>query len=417
MTATDTVTATDTAADEEALLAEPLERFGALHAAALRRSGGVIDLSYPNPLVHRDPRAFELLRGLLDGTGQDALQYTPFGGGTVARRKAAAALAARTGVALGYRDLLLTPGATAALNTALAALFAPGDEVLVVTPCWMDYFLYLRRLGLRATAVPSGPDKRLDLDALAAALGPRTAGVIISQPVCPTGVLHDAGELAALARVLETAAARWGRRPVLISDEVHRDQNWGGTAFTSPMRLYPDTVSLYSYGKAWSLQGQRTGYLALGPGLAHAAQVRVRAERALRSLGHCAPTALMQRLVERIAGLTPDCAALRKDQHALRALLTGLGYRIVPGEATAFLYAGCPGGLGDWEFTELLAGRGVIAMPSSLFHEEGYFRLALNVGPERFGEIARSLRAAFEIATANGSPALRRAAPKHAPKN
>ncbi|MFD9595317.1 aminotransferase class I/II-fold pyridoxal phosphate-dependent enzyme [Kitasatospora sp. NPDC059973] len=391
-------------ADEEARLAAPLERFAALHTAALRRSHGVIDLSYPNPLVHRDPRGFELLRTLAGSVGQSELQYTPFGGGTVARRRTAAALSRRLGLRLDHRDLLLTPGATAALSTALAALFAPGDEVLVVTPCWMDYFLYLHRLGLRSRAVPSGPGKRLDPRALAAAIGPDTAGVIISQPVCPTGVLHDGGELAALADALRGAAARFGRAPVLISDEVHRDQSWGGTPFTSPMQVYPDTVSVYSYGKAWSLQGQRTGYLALGPGLREREEVRRRAERALRSLGHCAPTALMQRLVLELADLTPDCRELRGDQLRLRALLTDLGYRVVDAEATAFLYVECPYGLGDREFVDLLAARGLIAMPSELFHDEGHFRLALNTGPDRFDDIGRRLRAALEAARERSRP-------------
>ncbi|MGW2547867.1 hypothetical protein ACWC5I_45125, partial [Kitasatospora sp. NPDC001574] len=63
-------------ADEEARLAAPLERFAALHAATLRGSrGGVVDLSYPNPLVHRDPRGFDLLRTLTASVGQSELQY------------------------------------------------------------------------------------------------------------------------------------------------------------------------------------------------------------------------------------------------------------------------------------------------------------------------------------------------------
>ncbi|MET9402014.1 aminotransferase class I/II-fold pyridoxal phosphate-dependent enzyme [Kitasatospora sp. NPDC002965] len=392
-------------ADEEARLAAPLERFAALHAATLRGSrGGVVDLSYPNPLVHRDPRGFDLLRTLTASVGQSELQYTPFGGGTLARRRTAAALSRRLGLRLGHRDLLLTPGATAALNTALAALFEPGEEVLVVTPCWMDYFLYAHRLGLRARPVPSGAGKRLDLTALAAAIGPDTAGVIISQPVCPTGVLHDADELTGLADTLRAAATRFGRAPVLISDEVHRDQNWGGAPFTSPMQVYPDTVSVYSYGKAWSLQGQRTGYLALGPGLRRREETRVRAERALRSMGHCAPTALMQRLVLELADLDPDCGDLRADQVRLRALMTDLGYRVVGGGATGFLYAECPYGLGGWEFVELLAAHGLIAMPSELFHEEGHFRVALNTGPDRFDDVGRRLRAAFEEARERGRP-------------
>ncbi|MBZ6093503.1 aminotransferase class I/II-fold pyridoxal phosphate-dependent enzyme [Streptomyces olivaceus] len=370
-------------------LHEPLERFGRLHAKALRHPGGPLDLSYPNTRTGRDPRAFELLRDLLKGASQEDLQYTPFGGSTPARRRAASALTRRFDVPVGFRHIVLTPGGTAALNVSLAALFAPGDEVVVVTPCWMDYPLYLHRLGLRAVETHAGPEGRLDPDAIAAAFGPRTAGVIISQPVCPTGVVHSAAELAALARVLESTARRVGRRPVLISDEVHRDQVWDGEDLTVPMQLYPDVVSVYSFGKAWSLQGQRTGYLALGPGLRTDSHLR-RLDRAMRAGGYCAPTALMQRLVTEIADFEPDCGPLRRDQLAVRSLLDELGYRAVPGQGTAFVYVRCPQG-DDWTFVEELAGRGLIVMPSSVFHEPGHFRLALNLGPERHAEVARRL--------------------------
>jgi aspartate aminotransferase len=375
----------------EEALARPLERFADLHAAALRMPG-VIDLSYPNPLAWRDRRAFELLGAVSARVHQRDLQYTPFGGNMIVRRRVATALSARFGVRLGAADIVLTPGATGALSVAFAVLFRPGEEVLVVTPCWMDYHLYLARLGVRVIGVPAGPGKRLDLAALAAAWGPATAGVIISQPSCPAGVVYTEQELAALASLLRDAPARDGRSPVLVSDEVHRDQVWDG-ALISPMQVWPETVSVYSFGKAWALQGQRTGYLALGPALAARAGTAARVSRAVRAMGFCAPTALMQRLVLEIADLVPDCGSLRRDQQALRALLADEGYDVVAAQATSFVYVRCPPGTDDWQFVTRLAEHGALAMPSELFHERGYYRLALNVPAGQFAEIARRLAA------------------------
>ncbi|MFB8033705.1 aminotransferase class I/II-fold pyridoxal phosphate-dependent enzyme [Streptomyces sp. NPDC056004] len=390
----------------EAQLAEPLERFASLHAQALRHGGAdLLDMSYPNPRVHRDPRAFGILRELLTSTSQDALQYTPMGGGTVARRRVASMLRRRFDIPYGYRDVLLTPGATAAINVALTALFRPGDEVLVITPCWMDYFLYLKRLGITAIVVPSTPDKRLDLQALIKAAGPRTAGVILGQPSCPTGVLHQADELKELAGALEVIAARSGLPPLLISDEVHRDQVWGSPAFTSPAQFYPDTLTVYSFGKAWSLQGQRLGYLAVGPDLRGHDDALVRSERAIRSTGVCAPTALLQLLIPRIVDLEPDGASLREDQLALRRVLVDTGYAPVEADATAFVYAPCPRGATDWEFVTALARHGLLAMPSSLFHEPGFFRMALNVGSSQFREVARRLSVTHQEITGRPSEA------------
>jgi aspartate aminotransferase len=362
-------------------LAAPLERFAALHARS-RRSA--IDLAYPNPRVARDPRAFDLLREVVDGVQPEDLQYTPLGGGPVVRRRIAGALNRQFGLGLGHRDIVLTPGATAALVVALTALFRPGDEILVVTPCWMDYPLYLRRAGLSMTTVAAGPGKRLDAGALAAACGPRTAGVLISQPACPTGVLHGEDDLRRLAGALTDH----GRTPTLLSDEVHRDQVWDGSAVRVPMQFYPHTASVYSFGKAWGLQGQRTGYLALGPGLAELAP---RVERAMRSTGFGAPTALMQRLVTRIADLVPDVRSLGDDQRWIRGRLTESGYRVVAAQGSAFVYVQCPDGADDEEFVTRLAAAGVLAMPSSVFHERGCFRLALNTGRAELTEAARRL--------------------------
>jgi aspartate aminotransferase len=369
----------------------PLERFAALHADAARRSATeVIDLSYPNYVVQRDPRGFDALRAALAGSSQTGLQYTPFGGRTIARRLVASALAKRIGVPFGFRDVALTPGATSALSVAFAALFRPGDEVLMVTPSWMDYPLYLEALGVTVVPVASGAAKRLDIDAIAGACGPRTAGLILSQPACPTGVLHGEAELRSLASVLNQA----GRRIVLISDEVHRDQVWADAPFVSPLRLHPDSVSVYSFGKAWSMQGQRTGYLALGTGLREPATYRA-VERALRAGGHCAPTALMQEFACRVAGLTPEAESLRADQERFRELLRAAGLEAVPGAGTAFVYARCPAGFDDWALADRLATHGLLAMPSSVFHESDHIRFALNVGSDRFDEIFRRLRAAL----------------------
>ncbi|MFI6823494.1 aminotransferase class I/II-fold pyridoxal phosphate-dependent enzyme [Micromonospora sp. NPDC050187] len=381
--------------DPDEDLARPLEDFATLHASALRRSRDVIDLSYPNPRAARDGRALDLLRNLVGRVEQSQLQYSPFGGATIVRRRVAAALGRKIGLRLAYRDVLLTPGATAALTVAFAAFFRPDDEVLVITPSWMDYPLYLRRLGVRAVRVPTGDDKRLDVAAVAAACGPRTAGVVLSQPACPTGVVHDRHELAQLAEALVAAGERHGRLPLIVSDEVHRDQNWGDTPFTSPMRAYPETVSVYSFGKAWSLQGQRFGYLALAPSLSDHDRRVDAVERAARSTGVCAPTVLMQQLAAALVDLEPDTAPLRGDQLRLRRLLTELGHRPVPADGTAFVYLPCPNGVDDWEAVRRLAGEGLLAMPSSLFHEPNHFRLALNVGSDRFDEVLRRVGAAL----------------------
>jgi aspartate aminotransferase len=272
--------------------------------------------------------------------------------------------------------------------------FRPGDEVILPVPSWLDHPLYLRRHGLRAVTVPLLPDsKRLDLAAVAAALTPRTAGVLLSHPACPTGVVYRRHELEALAGLLASPTDD-GRPRVLLSDEVHGEHVWGADddapdgGFTSAAAVHPHTISTYSFGKAWVMQGQRAGFVAVSPHMADHDAVAQRVVRSLRSTGVYAPTSVMQLVAARLARLTPDNRALAADQRHVRSALGALGYRVVPAEATAFVYVRCPDGWGgdDVAFVERLAEHGLLVMPSTLFHEPGHVRLVLNVGRSELDE-------------------------------
>jgi aspartate aminotransferase len=369
---------------------EPLEAFGRLHAKTIRRFGPrAIDLSYPSPRICYDTRAYQLLSELASQASVKELQYPPFGGLTQARRRIASALSACYGITVGFREITLTPGGAAALHTTLRALFTQEDQVMLVAPFWMDYPVYLRDLGISPVTVPSKRDKHLDLAAVEAAWTPATRGIIISQPACPTGVVYTADELGDLAALLRMLGKKYGTEPVLISDEVHRDTVWGGVRCTSPLSLYAESLSIYSFGKAWSMQGQRTGYVALSPRMRQREALTRSLERALRISGTYGPTTLMQQLASRLAGLAPQTAELARMQHFAREQLTALGYEAVPAQATTFVYVHAPDG-DEAGFTSLAADHGVLVMPSSIFHEPGYFRIALNVGlPELEQAVAR----------------------------
>jgi aspartate aminotransferase len=369
---------------------EPLETFGRLHAKTIRRFGPrLIDLSYPNPRTCHDTRAYQLLSELASQASVKELQYTPFGGLTQARRRIASAVSRRYGLTLSFRDITLTPGGASALHVAFRALFTLEDQVMLVAPFWMDYPVYLHDLGISPITVPSKRDKHLDLAAIEAAWTAGTRGIIISQPGCPTGVVYTGYELGELAALLSKLGKRYDTEPVLISDEVHRDTVWSGARCTSPLSLYAESLSIYSFGKAWSMQGQRTGYVALSPRMRQRDALTCSLERALRISGHYAPTTLMQLLASRLAGLTPETGELARLQHFTRDRLTALGYEVVPADATTFVYVRVADG-DEVGFTSHAADLGVLVMPSSIFHEPGYFRMALNVGlPELEQAVAR----------------------------
>jgi aspartate aminotransferase len=185
---------------EELLSAQ--ERVDALRQEATLRSGSALcDLAYANSYDGAPKEVLAALTAAIQPSRPLDLQYTPYGGSTLARRLVGDALTASHGTRFHFRDVVLTPGAMAALNVVFRSV-ADGTrgEVLVVTPCWLDYPLYLENLGLEARMVPVDPRTlRLDLGRIEAALSPRTRAIVLSQPANPTGLLYSAGAVAGSA--------------------------------------------------------------------------------------------------------------------------------------------------------------------------------------------------------------------------
>jgi aspartate aminotransferase len=359
------------------LLLQPQERLDALLSAAFKRFGPrVMDLSYANPHDGPPAEVLAVLRRVATECGGLSLQYTPYGGRTPTRCAVAARLIRDYGLPFHYRDVIMTTGAMAGLNVVFRALFGALDEVIVLTPAWQDYPLYLRNLRIPFRFVPLLPDKHLDVDAIAQSIGPRTRGVLLSQPCCPTGVLYSQDEIVRLATVLSEAEARFGTPIHLVSDEVHRHLVWGEQPFYSPLRSYPRSVSVYSFGKALALQGQRIGYIAVSPRMPEHEEVRAACERSVRLMGFGNPTSMMQHMVCDLVDYQPSLGDLA-DRHAMvREALGGFGYEVCQGQASFYVYVKSPIP-DDFLFCERLAARGVLAVPSTLFHEPGYFRLSL----------------------------------------
>jgi aspartate aminotransferase len=128
-------------------LLEPLERFEKLRRQVVKLGPNLADLSYANPYDGPQAAARAAIRAALNDERSLDLQYTPFGGQTLARRAVADHLRSTTGRPFTFADVILTPGAMAALQLALRAVGGAQAEVVIPVPCWLDYPLYVRSLG------------------------------------------------------------------------------------------------------------------------------------------------------------------------------------------------------------------------------------------------------------------------------
>ena len=368
------------------------ERCDRLRDATLRsKPRDLCDLAYANAYGGPPPFVIDAIRDSLSGDRQLDFQYTPYGGATLSRRRIAESLSRQQGLRFPWRNIVLTPGAMAALNIVFRAVAALDSraEVIVLTPGWLDYPLYLVNLGLRPVLVPLHPvTMRLDLNAIADAITPQTRAVVISQPANPTGLIYSAAELRDLATLL---TERGDGQIVLVSDECHRDILFDDARFVPTAPHYATTVVVYSFGKALFIQGQRIGYLAVSPQFPQADAFVTSLERLCRVMGFCTPTALMQLAVRKLLDRPLDFSQIATRRQIILDALADAAIVTQPSQATFFLYPKTPQG-DDFEFAERLAKHGLLVLPAPVFHHAGHFRLSLTAPDDQIERAARILR-------------------------
>lgn len=337
------------------------------------------DLAYANPYAGPPSAVKEALRNALQADRPLNLQYTPYGGATIPRRRVAEDLRQKQELAFQWQDIVLTPGAMAGLNILLRSLVQPHGprRVLMPVPCWLDYPLYLQQLGLESVPVALQADHHLDLDAIAQALEQDTAGVLLSQPGNPTGTVYHEKELQALGQLLQQAEERHGHPILLISDECHRDFVPQEKPCLSATRFHAHAAMVYSFGKRLFIQGQRIGFVAVSPQMPQRENYRELLTQLCRAMGFCTPTALMQNALIDLIEVEDDHQWLHSRRKQVAAALRSAGYQVEDPGGTFFLYPRVPAGLTDFGFCEQLADRGVLVLPSAVFHHHDHVRLSL----------------------------------------
>lgn len=294
-------------------------------------------------------------------------------------RVIAQALTAELGLPFQPEDIAMTPGAFGAIALAFSLLLDPGDECIIPLPGWFCYGATLRARNAVPVQVPLAEGTfDLDVDAIAAAITPRTRIVVVNTPHNPTGVIYSRARLAELARMLEAKSAELGRPIFILSDEPYRRIRFDGIPFTSPAAVYPHTLIDYSYGKILLAPGLRIGYLAINSEMPGPERGALRQAMAPAQVGGGwnFPDAPLQYAVADLERISIDIAALQAKRDRMHGALTQWGYRMTLPEGTFYLWGRAPGGdaLG---FTRRLRGQGVFVMPGTLFDRPTDFRISL----------------------------------------
>jgi aminotransferase len=315
--------------------------------------------------------------------------------GTVQLREALAAhLQRRYGVAYDpMTELLITVGASEAVDLALRATCDPGDEVILHEPSYVAYVPAVVFAGgvVRHVATTLDDDFALDPAAVEAAITPRTKALFLGYPCNPTGAVlpDDVGD--ELARIAD-------RHDLLVySDEIYDRLAYGTyrhRAFSALPGMKDRTILMGGFSKAYAMTGWRVGYLAAPAGILEGI-VKVH-QYGIMS----APTTAQDAALEALLGAEADVEAMLAEYDRRRRLVVdgfnAIGLRTFEprGAFYAFPQVTAATGLSSEAFAQgLLEEERVAVIPGSAFGPsgEGHVRACYATSYEGLEEALRRI--------------------------
>ena len=337
--------------------------------SALAQQHDAVNLGQGFPDFDCDPR---LVDDVAQAMREGHNQYPPMAG-VVALREA---VAEKTERLYGRRydagsEITVTAGATQAILTAILACVQPGDEVIVLEPCYDSYQPNIELAGGRIVRVPLVPGSfRPDFERIAAALSARTRAIIINSPHNPSATVWSADDMRRLEALLAPTDV------LVISDEVYEHMVFDGRPHVSAASvpgLAERAFVVSSFGKTFHVTGWKVGSVAAPAALS--AEFRKVHQFNVFTVN----TPVQHGLARYLADPRPYLelpAFYQRKRDLFRAGLAGSRFRLLPSEGSYFQcvdYSAIDVQASEDQFCRrLIAEAGVAAIPLSAFYAEGF---------------------------------------------
>jgi methionine aminotransferase len=218
---------------------------------------GAINLSQGFPDFDCDPALVEAVaRHMREGRNQ----YAPMQGVPALRQAIAAKFQSLYGASYDPEtEVTVTSGGTEGIFDAVAAVVHPGDEVIVLEPCYDSYVPAIEVSGGIPVVVSLRyPGYSVPWDEVRAAIGPRTRMMILNSPHNPAAAIFGPDDMAELARIVDGTAL------TILSDEVYEHIIFDGARHESMARydtLRARSFIVGSFGKTYHVTGWKVGYV------------------------------------------------------------------------------------------------------------------------------------------------------------
>jgi aspartate aminotransferase len=332
----------------------------------------VYDFSLGNPNLPPPEKFNEILLDAVSTCGLGDHCYMPNTGFPMVCGSVAEYLSEEQQAPVTEKDLLMTCGASGALNVALKAILDPGDEVLTPVPCFVEYKFYADNHGGVLKTVPSTPDFQLD-----------------------SGQVYPEDSLKKLGALLEEKGKQFNRTIYLVSDEPYRKIVYDGVIVPSIFAAYKDSIIGTSYSKDVSIPGERIGFVAVNPAATYKAELLGAMTVANRILGFVNAPALMQRVVACMQGMSVDVSEYKRKRDMLCEALGSFGYEFITPPGTFYLFPRSPIA-DDIKFVDSLKEERILVVPGTGFMGPGYFRIAFCVDDNTIKNSLKGFKRAIE---------------------
>ena len=297
----------------------------------------------------------------------------------------AAKLQRENGIRVSSEQIIVTIGAMGALYGSLLSVLEPGDQLLVPDPGYPNYRMTAELCGAESVSypLPAADGYQPDLEALAAAISPRTKAIVVGSPSNPTGTVIHRDRLQGIVELAERHDL------YLVSDECYEKIVFDGT-HVSPASLGAEDCcfTVGSFSKSYAMTGWRVGYVAcpkpIAPQLVKLQEATVA----------CAPVLSQHAALAALAG-PQECVpgmvdAYRERRDLACGLLEGAGLCSYRPEGAFYLLVDLPGQVEDtYSYARRLVEEAAVAVaPGETFGDgaRGRVRISLATGPDKLRE-------------------------------
>lgn len=342
-----------------------------------------IDLSVGIPEDHTPDY---IKKAGIDAIERNDTRYTPANGLEELRIALSMKLSLQNRITANPVCVTVVPGLTTGLLLIYMAILDPGDEIIVLDPCYPPYRHLAAAIGAVVMLAPTKPNFHPDIEAIKGNITTKTKAIVINSPNNPTGAVYSKAELTEIAELAEK------HNIFVISDEIYEHFLYEGSHF-SIGSIYPNTITMNGFSKEYAMTGWRLGYI-------HGPEDVIDAINELQQYTVFSSSSIAQHAALEALKHPPKLREkyFEKRNIAVNAL-NALGYDIQGAQGAYYVFFKAPLDLVDLDYIERAAEYNVLLVPGRAFSaRHGYIRLSygidkktLSVGLDRLAELNASL--------------------------